>query len=324
MNKITITGSPDDLRTWIYRLEDNGLFVRETVIDSGKNDNNTVQIVQLSDLHINYFNERDLLDEELSLTKQYRKWNADAACIPAIQKGLEYAMSFDQTMITGDTLDFLSEGAIELMHKYIWDVDPDAMIALGGHELVKQMQTGVEDKTPLEERREILKRAWKHDIYYTSKVIKDKVMVVQLDNGNHEYFAGQVEKLAEDIKLAREKGYIILIFQHEALSTGNPEDVSKECFREYDGKYRNFYDKCIGYDERDNEVTREMYHLITENADVIRGLFCGHYHSAYYTEVKGSYIDENGERREAYIPQPVLTPSAYDEYAGQVMKITVI
>lgn len=323
-NKVTVTGSPEDLRTWIYQLKDNGLFVREILIDSGKHDNNIVEIVQLSDLHINYFNKKDMGDEELLLTRQHRKWNANAACIPAIQKAMEYAMFFDQTMITGDTLDFLSEGAIELMHKYIWDVDPDVLIALGGHELVKQMQTGIKDKTPLEVRRRILEKAWKHDIYYVSKVIKNKVIVVALDNGNHEYFEEQLQKLTTDIKMARENGYVILLFQHEAISTGKPEDANKECFRQYDGKYQNFYNDCIGNDEQDNQITREMYRLITENADVIKGLFCGHYHSAYYTEVKASYIDEKGEKQETYIPQPVLTPSAYDNYAGHVMKIKVI
>ena len=322
--KTTITGSEKNLSTWMYRLEENGLMVRETVIDSGKNDDTVVEIVQLSDLHINYVNEKDLQDEELAYTSQCRVWNANGACVPAIEKAMKYAIEYDQTVVTGDTLDYLSDGAIELMKQCIWDVDPEALIALGGHDLAKQMQTKRPEKTSLEERRNILRKAWKHDIFYTSKLIKDKVLVVAMDNGNHEYYEEQIDKLARDIALAREKNYVILVFQHEAICTGYPEDSKKRAFRVYDGEYENFYSDYIGYDLSEDTPTTRVYKLLTENADVIRGLFCGHHHSAFYTEVKGSYIDENGFRRHKNIPQPILSPSAYDDYAGHVMKITVI
>lgn len=324
ISKTTITGSERDLNTWMYRLEANGLMVRETVIDSGKNDNTVVEIVQLSDLHINYVNEKDLQDEELAYTSQCRLWNANGACVPAIEKAMKYAAKYDQTIVTGDTLDYLSEGAIELMQKCIWDVDPEALIALGGHDQVKQMQTKLPEKTPLEERRAILGRSWKHDISYTSKVIKDKVLAIVMDNGNHGYYEEQVDKLARDIVLAREKKYVVLVFQHEPICTGYPEDCEKQAFRVYAHENYNFYNNCIGNDLSEDSPTTRVYKLLTENADVIRGIFCGHIHSAFYTEIKGSYIDENGIKKFRNIPQPILTPSAYDDYAGHVMKITVI
>ena len=298
--------------------------VRRKWVDGGRNDNMVVEIMQLSDLHINYVNEKDLQDEELAYTSQCRVWNANAACVPAIEKAMKYAVRYDQTIITGDTLDYLSEGAIELMQKCIWDVDPEALIALGGHDQEKQMQTKLPEKTSLEERRAILRKAWKHDISYTSKLIKDKVLAIVMDNGNHQYYEEQVDKLARDIALAREKNYVVLIFQHEAICTGYPEESKKKAFRVYDGEYRNFYDGCIGYDLSGDTPTTRVYKLLTENADVVRGLFCGHHHSAFYTEVKGSYIDEKGVKKFRNIPQPVLTPSVYDDYAGHVMKITVI
>lgn len=322
--KITILGSEEDLRTWIYKLEDSGLIVRETVINSGHKDGNIVEIIQITDLHINYCNEDDMKDEELAYTYQCRKWFADGGSIPAVQKVMEYAQNFDQTMVTGDTLDYLSQGAIELMYRHVWDKDPQALIALGGHDQLKQMQTGIKDKTPLEMRREVLQKNWKHDITYASKVLKDKVIVIALDNSNHKYVEEQATKLEADIQLAREKGYIILIFQHEPISTGNPEDTQFECIRKHDAKYFNFYDKCIGNDARDDKVTRRVYDMITGNADVIKGLFCGHLHSSYYSEVKGSFIDKNGIRRECAIPQPVLVSPVYDRCSGHVMKITVI
>lgn len=322
--KTTITGSENDLSTWMYQLEENGLMVRETVVDSGRNDNTVVEIVQLSDLHINYMNEKDWQDEELIYTCQCRVWNANGACVPVVKKAMEYAKRYDQTIVTGDTLDYLSNGAIELMQKCIWDVDPEALIALGGHDQEKQMETKLPEKTPLEERRDILRKVWKHDISYTSKLIKDKVLAIVMDNGNHQYYEEQVYKLEQDIKLAREKNYVVLVFQHEPICTGYPEDSKKKAFRVYDGEYRNFYDACIGYDLSEDTPSTRVYRLLTENADVIRALFCGHYHGAFYSEVKGTYIDAQGMKQLRNIPQPVLTPSAYDDYAGHIMKITVV
>lgn len=45
------------------------------------------------------------------------------------------------------------------------------------------------------------------------------------------------------------------------------------------------------------EDTMKLYRLITENADVVKGVFCGHWHNEAYTEIIGSYI-KNGEKLE--------------------------
>lgn len=320
---ITITGSEKDRTTWMYQNSEEEPIVRETVIDSGRNDGVVVEIVQLSDLHINYVNMEDMEDEELAYTSQCRKWNANGASVHVIKKDMKYAQKYDQTIITGDTLDYLSKGAIELMYKYIWDVDHEVLIALGNHDQEKQMQTNRPEQTSLEERRAILQSVWKHDICYVSKLIKNKVLAVVLDNGNSTYYEEQVDKLSKDIELAKKNNYVVLIFQHEAICTGYPQDREKAAFRAYDREFDNFYDERIGYDLSDDTPSNRVYQLITENADVVKGVFCGHCHSAYYTEIKGSYIDEKGKKVEQNIPQPILTPSSFDKYAGHVMKITV-
>ena len=56
---------------------------------------------------------------------------------------------------------------------------------------------------------------------------------------------------------------------------------------------------------------------------MVKGIFCGHLHSGFYTEVKASYIDSDGERADAYIPQYNMEGAVYDDYAGHVMEITV-
>ncbi len=320
--KITICGSEADKRTWIYKNED-GIYIREADIPAVSKGKQKVEIIQIADIHFNYTNEKDEENEEVMLTKKHRMWNKDGQSIEAAVKAMDFAKDYDQTIITGDVLDFLSYGAMELMDKYIWDVDPNVIVTTGGHEYLRQMQTGVADKTSVESRIKILEEYWRHDMWYLSRVIKDSVMVVQFDNNWCRYVDNQVERFRNDLKIAREKGYTVLIFQHEPISTGKPEDAKLPAIREYDGAYNNFYDRFGGYPETADKATAEVYSLITENADIVRGIFCGHMHSAYYCEVVGSYINEAGEKVRKDIPQYVLEACVYDDYAGHLIKITV-
>jgi hypothetical protein len=60
--------------------------------------------------------------------------------------------------------------------------------------------------------------------------------------------------------------------------------------------------------------------LIRQSADVIKGVFCGHRHSDFYTEILG--IDQNGAPNQKVIPQYILTATVYDD-RGHMMKITI-
>ena len=51
-----------------------------------------------------------------------------------------------------------------------------------------------------------------------------------------------------------------------------------------------------------SEQNHKTYDLICSSADVIKGIFCGHLHSAYYNEILASYTDDNG-KHDAVIPQ---------------------
>lgn len=322
----TICGSLDDLPRWIGQKED-GMFVRKAIFKSNKSDTKPVRILNFADVHLNYTNEEDFENEEVMYSKERRTWNADAASVPALIKAMKYGEQFDRVVITGDVMDYLTCGCMELMDKYIWEKDPNVIVTLGGHELTRQMQTGRPNMTTLEERQAIVEKHWRHDMYYLSEVLGDKVMLIQLDNSCHRYWDFQIEKLSRDIELAREKGYIVLVFQHEGISTGKLEDAKNVfAIRESDGAGNNinFYNNhVVGHIGESDKATREVYKLLTENADVIKGFFCGHYHSAYYTEVKGSYLDANGERKEAIIPQYAVEGLIYDDYVGHVMEITV-
>lgn len=297
----------------LYRMKDSGVYFREIVIDTDRG-GDTVEIDQITDVHFNCCNEKDLENEELALTVQYRKWLANAASVKGIRAAMGFAKFADQVVITGDTLDYLSDGAMELTREHIWDPYPDTMICLGGHELVRQMQTGVPDQTSLESRLEILEKFWRHDMVYESRVIGGKAIAAALDNSRGAYTMAQYDRLTADIEKARRENLALLLFQHEPVDTGVPEDEACHTLWECDGKMRNFR-RAIGSPTRnDDEPTRAVYELIRHSGDVIRGVFCGHWHSAYYAEI------DAGEYR---IPQYVLEGNPYNSQAGHVLRILV-
>ena len=137
----------------------------------------------------------------------------------------------------------------------------------------------------------------------------------------------QYAKLAADIEKARANGYIILIFQHIPIVTNNPKykeirpiyttdsSVVYDFSANTDANGKNF----DGVRTNKDATTTKVYNLITQNADVIKGLFCGHYHDDFYCEVKATEKDGT----ETVIPQYVVESTAFDAGTGHVMKITV-
>ena len=68
----------------------------------------------------------------------------------------------------------------------------------------------------------------------------------------------------------------------------------------------NYYKNCIGGSKYSADATtQKVYDLITQNADVVRGVFAGHMHQNYYYELDASYV-KNGETVKTTIPHVVL------------------
>jgi len=228
----------------------------------------------------------------------------------------------DQLVLGGDTMDYLSCGAMELMQREIWDKYPGIVATVGGHELVKKMRGKIPESLSREERIAIVEQFWKHDIYYTSKLIKSKVLVVGLLNDLSRFDANQYQKLAADIALAREKGYIILLFAHEPLATRNPAHkhiTGEDAIQVGDASAfpGNYCDGCIAGGSTSDEATKAMYQLITNNADVIKGFFAGHVHSHMYLEIAAKLPDGT----DTVIPQYIHTVTAYQN--GHLMRILI-
>ena len=321
MEITTITGDKRHVNEWIYRLDANGIMIREARFKSDLG-GDPVTIAHMTDLHFNYCNEEDFKEANPSVMSTYenRVWLKDGESVPNAAKCLELGSKADQMVITGDVLDYISNGAIELLQTQIWDKYPEALVTLGNHESIRVCQGTVEDTTTFESRIDILKKAWKHDIFYTSKIIEEKVMVIQMDNASDNSYPGrfwecQIEPLKNDLALAREKGYVVLLFYHIPIATNNPEQGVVNPIYGKDGGPAYF--ATWGTSHNADDASAAVYDIIVNNADVIKGTFCGHLHSDYYTEI----IAKNPDGTSAVIPQYILRGTPYEH--GHVLWITV-
>lgn len=322
-----VVGSRDDPARWIYAY-DKGPMVREVSVKSKKTGMKPLEIVQFSDTHFNYCNERDFADANPALmsTFEHRRWHANGDSVDVVSRSFAYAAMSDQTIVTGDILDYLSFGALELAQKTLFRRDPGLLAAIGGHEVTREMQGEVADPTTSESRYDLLRRFWCNDIFYESKLLGGRVIAVVMDNGSAgTYSKDQFDRLKKDLERARRENLILLIFQHEPLCTANPAETDVPFIRANDpGASRNFFrDHVGGYYTKNvlqDEWTMKTYTLIRQSSDVIRGIFCGHLHSDFYTEIIG--IDQSGVPDGTVIPQYILTATVYDNL-GHVMKIIV-
>lgn len=316
--RIDIAGSAADPHTHIYQLGEDGLMLRYADFTADK-PGEPVEIWQITDLHLNALNARDIEENNpvIVSTRQYRMWCRDEESVPNADRAMAVSAFVDQTVVTGDTLDYLTWGTIDLLEKHVWAVDPEAIVTMGGHDITRKMQGLVDDPTTLESRYDILAKYWRHDMWYSEKVLKDRVMIIQLNNGEGRYIPSQAEQLKKSLEKARREKLIVFIFQHEPISTHNPAETDVTPMRINDGSgTRDFCGHFLGSELRPDDSG--TYDLIVSGADVIRGVFCGHWHSDFYTEIIATR-GEGGEQ--TVIPQYVLTGTPYD--FGHGLLITV-
>lgn len=303
-------------------LADNGLHIRDVVIHAGTG--REIRIGHLCDIHYNYCNHRDFdeADPVLMSTLANRRWLAGGASVPIARKCLEFLNDADQIVLNGDTLDYLSYGAMELMQREIWDKYPGIIATVGGHELARKMQGTVPETLSREELLAIVERFWKHDIYYVSKLIKEKVLVAGLCNDLARFNEEQYQKLCADITLAREKGYIMLLFAHEPIATHDPahKNITAEDaiqVGDISAFPDNYCDGNLAGGSNSDAATMAVYQLIVSSADVIKGFFAGHVHSHMYLEIAAKLPDGS----DTVIPQYIHTAAAYQ--GGHLMRIAV-
>lgn len=313
-----------------YQLK-NGLKIREVEFDlSNGADRKPVEIVQVGDTHLNYVNDKDWQEQSTCILATYkgRAWNRNGSSVSTINRFMEYVSFFDQTVVTGDILDYFSWGCAEMVQKLIVDKDPDILFAIGNHEPAIHMQN-VEHvcntDSSLDAVHERLSTFWPNDTKYDSKIIKNEdgiemAMLVVMDNEAHKYLWEEIyEGLKRDIEIAREKNIPILMFQHCPISTRGGAEEDRYSWFYKNGDTSGFdSNKTVDLGKHEagstsSELDKRVYSLIVDNADVVRGLFCGDYHNFMYTEIKGT----DG----TMIPQYVSTANAYEN--GCAVKITI-
>lgn len=302
----------------------NGLSVRMVNIDiPGEAD--AVEIVQISDVHFSTVNDADRAEnnELVMWSSTDLTWPKLSRSIENLQRALAYGASADQTVITGDVLSYLSKGNIEHLHKYIWEPYPETVVCMGNHDPLRSWNASTDESATLSERLGILEAAWKHDMYYYSKVISDRVMVIALDNasdydgGGSAFLERQIEPFKKDLALAREKGYTVLLFYHVPLSTGDYHDYKISPLGTHGSAFDCYTSSKAIIGKNSKGASKQVYDLIVNHADVIKGAFCGHKHGDYYTEI----LAKNADGTDAIIPQYILAANPYDK--GHVIKITL-
>lgn len=324
--KITHVGSEDDEKNWVYQLGFNGLMVREATIDSGRG-GEAVEIVQVTDIHFNYLNDKDFQENDATVMATYesRGHMANGASRKNAELCMRYGSFFDQTVVTGDTIDYLTWGAIEMLEEIIWKPYPKTLVSLGNHDPIHAMGETLTDSAVLETRYKMLQENWKHDIHYTSKVLKNKAMIIQMNNalydGDQYVFRDEhLTKLKKDLATARSKGYVVLLFVHVPLATNNPAETKVAEIARTPKHYNNFYigaNSAVVGGITSTGVTYEVWDLIMNSADVIRGVFAGHLHEDYYAEM----LAKTPSGEDKIIPQYVNHAAFSDN--GHVLKITV-
>ena len=320
--KLPVPQCAEHDRVKMYRLGYTGQYIVEYTVDAGLGVE-PVEINQITDVHFNYVSIADESDHEVMLTRQFRTWNAEGESVKSAIKAMDVAQYSDQTIITGDTLDYISKGNAALMKKHILARDPELMITLGGHELTKQMQTGQPDETPIEERYDFLRELWPHDMFYYSKQVGDKVIAVALDNSLNCFWESQFEPLKADIEKARSEGKILLLFMHEPIAARGKNDRVPAILKSSGARdSQNYTDPTVVGAVYKDKATDDLYNLIVSNADVIKGIFCGHEHSMLYVDIPATYTDENGVHK-TVIPQLSSPGNPYFKHSGTVVRIFV-
>ncbi len=310
----------------IYRLKSTGQTVCEHTMDLGLGEYGC-QITVMGDTHFNNSNAEDDLDEETVYTKFKRTWGNNGKHIDRTRLSLQAAAFSDQIVLVGDIIDYLTKAAMADTKKYIIDAYPDALLTVGWHDITKQMQTRRPNLLTDDERLDILQEIWPNDIHYCTKDINAKITAVCMGHAHCRYTKDFSDKLAADIERARAEGRYILVFQHEPLATGLEKDkqapVCYDRLSENPVTSINLYDgdKRICSIDDTIEYDWKIFKLLTENADVVKGIFVGHEHVQCYTEIPASYM-KDGKKIETVIPQHIAACTAYHPN-GFYMRIIV-
>lgn len=305
------------------KVLNNGVRLTETKIASLKNTSvgEPVKIAFFSDTHfVGELTEQDKTKQHLVDLYELRK-NTFRNTVRSTPASLAFGDLFDRTVIGGDLFDFYSEGNINLFKSTVTDNYPNVLTLLGNHEgsegfseITPELPTALSDiYADLNERVfgygaiktkgtiNSLEQAEEYnDIYLAHNLVKDsfgneKALLLMMDNQNYTYQFSDFhyERLEFYIDYAKDKQIPVLIFQHTPLCTGRTTEIVSpyDIIVNGNGKGENWGTSAstalagAPYHDSRNPMTTQVYDLIVNNADVVKGIFCGHVHNNIYTEI---------------------------------------
>ena len=323
-----------------YRMKVTGTTFVEVDIEPFRPGPET-QIVAWGDNHLKLANAKDEESENIMAAFSRRgSANPPGRGAQSLEREMELLPYFDGAAILGDNVDFFSYGSYELWKRMALDVSREPLVVIGYHDYV----THTINRRPQAEMPEsvtipVCKGYTPNDIYYATKLVGGRVLMVGMDaskNANFYWDKGIHEKLAADVRRARENGWTVLLFQHEgqylntwakgADGTYDREADRKLCSRhtmtgerwmDYSSYAQILADpKKAGYAQA--RGTKAVYEIVQHNADVIRGVFHGHVHANYASWIQAKTPD--GKSRP--IPQYSCCGSVFFD-DGWVFKINI-
>lgn len=323
-----------------------GPVVREIHIEHPRADVRTSVFGVVADAHINIVDRtgKDKYDPEVMLSFWTRpgfsqKWVKDA-----FLNATKLMNTYELFILNGDTVDYTTYGTLDYVKEKVLDKYDNCIFSMGNHEPVKNLQTAVPDFDAERNHRQLYEYFDKDFLWFHTTILADSVMLVTINNGSYVcYTQEQIGKLREAIDTARKNGYIILMFQHVMISTGNPADThvksisqgfGDSCSHPNGRNYYNFadapvkgskYDFQINMHVPNDDVNDEMYDIITQNTDVIRGLFVAHNHRADYMEIlpRNEHREIITDGSKPTLPVHNIDSNPYGGDAGNVMKVVV-
>lgn len=336
-------------------LLNNGVRVRDIIIGTA-DDSEPINIVAFSDLHFNYYNKLDALLNNPAINGQWfgtgvpnneirgmGRVDQDFGSVDNANKLMEYGSFYDKTVIIGDIMDYFSYGCAELSKKLLVDrsVNNSTLIALGNHETAELFAKVTKNNGFREMFTQNYKYAklneglWPHDIYYYSEVVTkgDKsVRIVVMDNQSGKYSElGDIKnRLEADIEDSKANNIPVLIFQHVPINTYNENYQGVlPYFSDGATDELRLYNETSNIGRASNAYTQSVYNLISANPDVVKGVFCGHVHNSYYTEISSYSYDgttytpvTDADGNQLTIPQYIVSGS-YMKNKANALKISV-
>ncbi|MBQ9112695.1 MAG: metallophosphoesterase [Clostridia bacterium] len=304
---------------WIEGIADSGVKVRDVTVQTDKGGED-IEIIHLTDLHLSWANGADLEDTLVADTYRSRAWSRDGKFLSNAERCLDLGRNADRIVITGDIYDYLTSETAAQVCKLVFGAYGNIAACLGNHDIVKAMgEERVWTEQTVSERLETVKESWINDIYYFSEVLGDKVMLILMDNGSTgNFWDSQVPLFTADLEAARAGGYAVLLFYHIPISTGNAKYKRTLTLDKGQIETKNFYNSYADTIWSGSEgASGKIYDLIVRNGDIIKGAFCGHLHSDFYTEIDSSAPDGFP----TVIPQYILKSTAFEH--GHALRITV-